>query len=235
MREIMALCDAVNQYIDQRKPWELAKHTEQGAELQRVCSTAMRTFAHLMRMLQPVLPGTAARALDLLRVNNRDWASIEPLGDAGMPPGHRIEVFPHLLARVDREQINALLEANREERAAGATTSPPISIEDFARVDLRLGKILSAEAVEGSSKLMKLAVDLGEPAPRILFSGIQAHIAPERLLGRTTVVVANLAPRKMRFGTSEGMLLTASDVSGATSGMFLLAAEEGARPGMKLS
>jgi len=235
MREIMALCDAVNQYIDQRKPWELAKHAERGAELHQVCSTAMRAFAQLMRMLQPVLPATAARALDLLGVSQRDWASIEPLGDAGMPPGHRIEGFPHLLSRVDRKQIDALLEANREQRATRASTAPPISIEDFARLDLRLGKILSVEAVEGSTKLMKLAVDLGEPEPRIIFSGIRQHIAAERLLGRTTVVVANLAPRKMRFGTSEGMLLTASDVSGAISGMFLLAAEEGARPGMKLS
>jgi len=235
MREVMALCDAVNQYIDQRKPWELARQAERGAELQQVCSTAMRVFAHLMRMLQPVLPGTAARALDLLRVSNRDWASIDPLGDAGMPPGHRIEVFPHLLARVDRKQIDALVEANREQRTGPATPSPPIGIEDFARVDLRLGKILSAEAVQGSSKLLKLAVDLGEAAPRIIFSGIREHVAPERLLGRTTVVVANLAPRKMRFGTSEGMLLTATDVSGEINGMFFLDAEEGARPGMKLS
>ena len=235
MREIMSLCDAVNLYIDQRKPWELVKHADCSADLQRVCSTAMRAFAHLMRLLQPVLPALCSRALDLLGVQDRSWASIALQGDAGMPPGHRIGAFPHLIARVERRQIDALLEANREQRAAEPSAEATLRIEDFARVDLRLGKILAAEAVEGSTKLMRLSVDLGEPSPRTILSGIRESVAMERLVGKTTVVVANLVPRKMRFGTSEGMLLTASEASGATGAMYLLLAEEGARPGMKLS
>jgi len=235
MREIMGLCDAVNQYIDQRKPWELVKHADRGAELQAVCSTALRAFAHLMRMLQPVLPATSAHALDLLGANARDWESISLVGDAGLPPGHRIAPMPHLMARVERKQIDALLEANKEQRAVQQGAGSTIGLEDFAKVDLRLGRIVAAEAVQGSTRLMRLVVDLGEPAPRTIFSGIREHVAPERLLGRTTVVVANLAPRKMSFGTSEGMLLTATDVSGQVGGIYLLDAEDGATPGMRLN
>ena len=263
MREVMGLCDAVNQYIDHHKPWELAKEPAQRDRLQVVCSTAIRAFAHLMRMLQPVLPGTSQRALDRLAVAHRQWDSIDFNKDADLPAGHQIEAFQHLLTRVDRKQIDALLEANRSDQQAHsadanqASTSavaaqatglpdkpnqpgqdqhqlPWITIDDFAKIDLRLGRILEAQAVEGSDKLLKLVIDLGEEKPRTIFSGIKAVIAPGQLVGKLTAVVANLAPRKMKFGISEGMLLSAADESGNVPGLFLLEAAPGALPGMKI-
>ena len=253
MREIMALCDAVNQYIDHHKPWELAKHAEQQERLQIVCSTAIRAFAHLMRMLQPVLPLTSKLALDRLGVKDRSWQAIDFTCEADLPAGHRIEAFQHLMTRIDRKQIDALLEANRSEQQSaamstvkqsaasvpgekvdGADPKALISIEDFSAIDLRLGRILAAEPIEGSDKLLKLIIDLGEEKPRTIFSGIKAAIPCERLVGKLTPVVANLAPRKMKFGISEGMLLTAADESGQQAGMFLLEAEPGAQAGMKV-
>ena len=263
MREVMSLCDAVNQYIDQNKPWELAKQADQQDRLQVVCSTAIRAFAHLMRMLQPVLPNTAQLALDRLAVGQRGWDSIDFSSDADLPEGHQIAAFQHLVTRVERKQIDALLEANRSEQKAASPESlkpsnasttrtgvsqptesaqsdgnanlPPfIGIDEFAKIDLRLGRILEAQAVDGSDKLLKLVIDLGEAKPRTIFSGIKASISPERLIGKLTAVVANLAPRKMKFGVSEGMLLSAADESGQVSGMFLLEAEPGAVPGMKI-
>jgi methionyl-tRNA synthetase len=263
MREVMALCDAVNQYIDHHKPWELAKDPAQLDRLHVVCSTAIRAFANLMRMLQPVLPGISQLALDRLALAQRHWDSIDFSKDADLPAGHQIAAFQHLLTRVDRKQIDALLEANRSDQqahragagetaktaAAPQATSLPdqevqgsqhpqqpawIAIEDFAKIDLRLGRILEAHAVEGSSKLLKLVIDLGEEQPRTIFSGIKAAITPDRLVGKLTAVVANLAPRKMKFGISEGMLLSAADESGDVPGMFLLDAEPGALPGMKI-
>jgi len=235
---VMALCDAVNQYIDQNKPWELAKLAEHQERLHVVCSTAIRAFAQLMRMLQPVLPTTSKLALDRLSAAGRDWSSIDFDSDGDLPPGHRMEAFQHLITRIDRKQVDALLDANRIDQQAQQTSeaekAPWISIDDFASLDLRLGRILEATPVEGSDKLLKLIIDLGESKPRTIFSGIKASIPPERLVGKLTAVVANLAPRKMKFGISEGMLLSAADETGKVPGMFLLEAEVGAVPGMKI-
>ncbi len=238
MREVMALCDAVNQYIDQNKPWELAKLADQQDRLQVVCSTAIRAFAQLMRMLQPILPATSKLALDRLSAAERQWSSIDFDSDGDLPPGHRMEAFQHLITRIDRKQVDALLEANRSDQQAQqhseAKKTQWISIDDFASLDLRLGRILEAAPVEGSDKLLKLIIDLGESKPRTIFSGIKASIPPERLVGKLTAVVANLAPRKMKFGISEGMLLSAADETGKVPGMFVLEAEVGAVPGMKI-
>lgn len=253
MREVMALCDAVNQYIDQHKPWELAKHAEHMDRLHMVCSTAIRAFANLMRILQPVLPVISQLALDRLGVSDRRWQAISFTHEADLPPGHRIAAFQHLITRIDRKQIDSLLQAIRDEQHSDLPTtgthpeaassnaveqasleSSWISIEDFGAIDLRLGRILEAQSIEGSDKLLKLKIDLGEARPRTIFSGIKASIPVERLVGKLTPVVANLAPRKMKFGVSEGMLLTAADESGRQAGMFLLEAESGATPGMKI-
>ncbi len=258
IREIMQLADAVNQYVDAEKPWELAKDPARAADLHRCCSTALRAFRDLVLLLAPVLPAMAAQVRAFMNLPSLDWAAL----DEPLPAGHRIEAYRHLTTRVDPKQLDALFEvpapaaapgagggapgatAKRDpggsggaskagELPAAAATEGTISIDDFAKVDLRIARIVAAEHVEGSDKLLRLTLDAGEGRTRTVFSGIRKWHAPEALVGRLTVMVANLAPRRMKFGLSEGMVLAASfpDDGG---GVFLLDPQDGAQPGMKV-
>jgi methionyl-tRNA synthetase len=241
MREVMGFADRVNQFIDSEKPWELAKRPDQSARLHRVCSDALRAFRDLALMLAPVLPATAARVGVFLNQELSSWALLkEPL-----PASHRITPYQHLLQRVDAKQVDALFGPGPEQADAGTAESKgqetagtaksgsaaTIGIDDFAKVELRIARIAAAERVEGSSKLLKLMLDIGEDKPRQVFSGIAAHYDPAELTGKLTVMVANLAPRKMKFGVSEGMVLAASGEEDK-NGIFLLEPHAGANPGM---
>ena len=226
---------------------------------------AINIFKALTGLLKPVLPALAAQVEDFLAIAPITWAdALAPL-----PAGHTIKPYSHLMTRIERKQVDALLEANRdslapaadaqpakaaakggndkashsEQRhaqhqahaAAAETTSefePFISIDDFTKVDLRIAKIVSAEHVEGAAKLIKLMLDIGEPQPRQVFAGIKSAYDPASLVGRLTVMVANLAPRKMKFGMSEGMVLAASGDD--TPGLFILSPDAGAQPGMRV-
>ncbi|MCP5265013.1 MAG: methionine--tRNA ligase [Burkholderiaceae bacterium] len=246
VREVMLYADAVNQYVDARKPWEIARDPARAAELQSVCSTALNGFRDLVLLLAPIIPATAARALAQMNAQDVGWARI---GDA-FPEGHRIQPFAHLMGRVEAKMIDRLLgideapetapaaagdkrrasAAGASEQAKGGAPSE-ISIDDFSRIDLRVARIVAAAPVEGSKKLLQLTLDLGAEGTRNVFSGISTAYRPEDLVGRLTVAVANLAPRKMKFGTSEAMVLCAGD----DAGLYLLGADEGAEPGMRVS
>jgi methionyl-tRNA synthetase len=240
LREVMQLADAVNQYVDARKPWELAKDPARADDLHRCCSTALRAFRDLVLLLAPVLPDMARRVAEFMHLPATDWRALA----SPLPEGHRIDAYQHLMTRVDPKQLDALFDIAPVQSGATAAAPPAaateqagpsatIPIDDFAKVDLRIARIDAAEAVEGSDKLLRLSLDLGPLGRRTVFAGIKAHYDPARLVGRLTVVVANLAPRKMKFGTSEGMVLAASfpDDGG---GVFILEPHEGAAPGMKV-
>jgi methionyl-tRNA synthetase len=246
LRKVMHLADLANQYVDQRKPWELAKDPAQAAALHVVCSTALALFRDLTLYLKPVLPTLAATVEQFLNIAPLQWQ------DAWrhLPAGHGIRPYQHLMSRVDPKQVEALIEPNREASnvTAPPTQAPPaaaaagdkISIDDFSKIDLRVAKIVAADHVEGADKLLRLTVDLGGET-RTLFAGIKSAYDPAQLVGRLTVVVANLAPRKMKFGTSEGMVLAASwespDKAGSAGegpGVYLLAPDSGAQPGMRV-
>ena len=220
LREIMALADAANQFVDEQKPWELSKRPGAEQKLQQVCSVAINLFRLLTIYLKPVLPQTAAEAERFLNVAPLQWS------DAGtlLPAGHRINEYRHLLNRVEEKQLDQLFEA--KEHAVSET----INIDDFNKLDLRVAKIARAEALEGADKLLKLTLDMGD-GTRTVIAGIKSAYAPEKLEGRLTVVVANLAPRKMKFGVSEGMVLAAS---GDGPGIFLVSPDAGAQPGMRV-
>ncbi len=220
LREIMALADAANQFVDEHKPWELSKQPGAEQELQQVCSVAINLFRLLTIYLKPVLPQTAAEAERFLNLAPLQWS------DAGtlLPAGHRINEYRHLLNRVEEKQLDQLFEA--KEHAVSET----INIDDFNKLDLRVAKIARAEAVEGADKLLKLTLDMGD-GTRTVIAGIKSAYTPEKLEGRLTVVVANLAPRKMKFGISEGMVLAAS---GDGPGIFLVSPDAGAQPGMRV-
>jgi methionyl-tRNA synthetase len=240
VREIMALADRANQYIDEKKPWVLAKRPDADAELHAVCSMGINLYRALIGYLRPVLPGTAARSEAFLRIPPLAWEAIAtPLLD------HAIGPFEPLLTRVDPTQVQAMLDASKEDLAkrdggtpaaavpgplASDPVSPTVAIEDFAKVDLRVARIVAAQAVEGAEKLLQLTLDLGGES-RTVFAGIKSAYAPADLEGRLTVMVANLAPRKMRFGTSEGMVLAAGP---GGKDIFLLAPDAGAQPGMRV-
>lgn len=241
LRETMALADRVNAYVDANKPWELAKQDGSDARLHDVCSTCIEAFRLLTVYLKPVLPALAAQVEGFLQ--------IEPLafGDAGKLLGaHAIGSYSHLMQRVDPKQLDALFEAPAEAPVAapaplaaalpgGEALAPTIGIDDFAKVDLRIARIVDAALVEGSSKLLRLELDVGEAVPRIVFSGIRSAFEPAALVGKLTVVVANLAPRKMKFGLSEGMVLAASHADDkAQPGLFLLEPTPGAVPGLRI-
>jgi methionyl-tRNA synthetase len=237
MREIMALADRANQYIDSHKPWTLAKQTDKGAEVQAVCTQGLNLFRALMIYLQPVLPHMAAEARRFLQDSEWRWesASAPLLGTSILP-------YEPLATRLDSKAVSALIEpASDAEAATGqpksaasaARTAPaaPISIEDFMRIDLRVAKVLEADVIAGADKLLKLRLDVGELGERQIFAGIRAAYDPRALIGRLIVVVANLQPRKMRFGTSEGMMLAAGP--GGTD-IFVLSPDTGAAPGMRV-
>jgi methionyl-tRNA synthetase len=232
----MHLADLANRYVADHAPWEIARDAARGDELQAVCSAAINLFRLLTLLLKPVVPQLAARAEKFLNVPPLQWADSATL----LPAGHRINPYAHLLTRVDAKTLDKLFDTAKESpkvnepAAPAAPAAPPttISIDEFAKVELRVARILAAEAVTGSDKLLKLTLDLGEPAARTVFSGIRSAYDPAALVGRLTVVVANLAPRKMRFGVSEGMVLCAS---GDGAGLFLLAPDAGATAGMRIT
>ena len=239
LREIMRFADEVNQYIAEKKPWDLAKQPEKEAELHVICSTALRLFRDLTILLKPVLPKLASQVESFLGVKPLEWKHLyEPL-----PEGHVINTYDHLITRIDPKQIEAMTEANKETMQATTTSAAPaasapameeasyISIDDFTTVDLRIAKIVNANHVEGAEKLLQLTLDIGEEKTRNVFAGIKSAYDPETLKGRLTVMVANLAPRKMKFGLSEGMVLAASDERG---GPFILSPDSGAQPGMRV-
>ncbi len=236
MREIMALADRANQYIDERKPWVLAKQPGQDEQVQAVCSMGLNLFRLLLIYLKPVLPQVAAQVEAFLQIPPLRWDELrQPLLD------HVIAPFKPLMQRVEAGQIAAMLAASQEDLAAtGATAgpvgplasqplAPPITLDEFMKVDLRVARIVEAAAVAGADKLVQLTLDLGGESRRV-FAGIKTAYRPEDLQGRLTVMVANLAPRKMRFGVSEGMVLAAN----SDSGIYLLGVDSGAEPGMRV-
>src|SRR6185436_10236132 len=226
LREVMALADVANQYVDERKPWELAKQPGKERELHEVCSSALELFRVLTLYLKPVLPKLAENAERFLDLPALTWAdAARPLAD-----GHRINEYKHLLSRVEEKQLDALFEPPQEKTPVETETKPTLSIDDFNKLDLRVARIARAEQVEGADKLLKLTLEVGAET-RTVFAGIKSAYAPEKLEGRLTVVVANLAPRKMKFGVSEGMVLAAS---GDEPGIFLISPDGGAKPGMRV-
>ncbi len=243
LREIMHLTDRANQFVDQAKPWELARDAGDGRTLHRVCSEAIELFRLLTLFLKPALPGLAKDVERFLAIEPLTWQDASRL----LPEGHTVRPYQHLMTRLDPKQITALVEANKDSlQRQGAPTQRPgeppqqarteaplsdgITIDDFMKVDLRVARIVEAEQVEGADKLVKLTLDLGD-GTRTVFAGIKSAYAPDSLKGRFTVVVANLAPRKMRFGVSEGMILAAS---GEGPGIYLIAPDGGAQPGMRV-
>ncbi len=234
LREVMLLADRVNAYVDQHKPWDLAKQPGMDAVLHDVCSVCIEAFRILTIYLKPVLPALAEQVEAFLKVPPMQWA------DAQRALGHHtIGEYRHLMQRVDPKQLDALLEPPPAAAAAplpgGEAVAEEIGIADFTKTDLRIAKIVKAEAVEGSTKLLRLTLDVGEEKMRNVFSGIAAHYTPEQLNGKLTVMVANLAPRKMKFGISEGMVLAASHADEkAQPGVFVLEPFPGAQPGMRV-
>jgi methionyl-tRNA synthetase len=242
VRDIMALADRANQYIDEKKPWVIAKEEGRDEELQQVCSMGLNLFRVLIGYLRPILPVTAAASEEFLQIEPLSWNALsEPLLD------HRIAKFKPLMTRIEREKIDAMLDASKESiskeakpaeqaKSAPGKKEPVISndtigFDDFAKVDLRIARIVKAEEVEGADKLLQLTLDIGEENTRNVFAGIKSAYAPADLEGRLTVMVANLAPRKMRFGMSEGMVLAAGP---GGKDLFILNPDHGAEPGMKV-
>lgn len=237
VREIMALADRANQYIDEKKPWQIAKDPEREQELHAVCSLGVNLFRVLITYLKPVLPRTAALAESFLQGGELRW-------DSPRTPllAHTIAPYQALMTRVESTQVNAMLDASKENLqttapavpASGPLAQDPIqaiiSYDDFAKIDLRIARIVAAEAVPEADKLLRLTVDLGGER-RNVFAGIKSAYSAEQLVGKLTVVVANLAPRKMRFGVSEGMVLAAGP---GGKELWLLEPDAGAQPGLRL-
>jgi methionyl-tRNA synthetase len=252
LRQIMYLADRVNQYVDEQKPWEIAKEAGQDAALQWFCTLYLELFRILTIYLKPVLPKVAEEVEAFL-------GAAKPYlwEDVGTPlkPGHVVQPYRHLVSRIDAKQMEELLEPPSEARpepakpAAGGGDAPDfqlepieppkppvilpvgetISIDDFGRIDLRIARIVDAELVADADKLLRLTLDIGLEN-RTVFAGIRSAYTPKELVGRLTVMVANLAPRKMRFGESQGMVLAAGD----GSSIYLLAPDSGAVPGMRI-
>ncbi len=236
LREIMGIADVVNSYVDANKPWELAKQEGQEARLHEVCTVLINAFRLLTIYLKPVLPKVAQDVEAFLDVAPLQWADAQQ-----QLLGHTIKPYQHLMQRVDPVLVDKLIEANKQTMeaqapAAAANYEPladTIKIDDFAKLDLRVGKVLACNFVEGSDKLLQFTVDLGFEQ-RNIFSGIRsAYQEPEKLVGRKVIVVANLAERKMRFGVSQGMIVCASG-NDDSSGLFLLDTDDGAQPGMRV-
>jgi methionyl-tRNA synthetase len=253
IRQIMAFADNINVYVNNEKPWELAKQDGQGQRLHLVCSIAIELFKRLTAMLKPVLPKLAQEVESFLNIQPLTWQDIETT----LPVGLVINGYKHLATRLDSKLLENMVAANKESlqttpaphsqqhhaqaqaqhqpapaQSEGANAiAPTISIDDFSKVDLRVARIANAEHVEGAAKLLKLTLDIGEATPRTVFAGIKSAYDPDKLVGRLTVMVANLAPRKMKFGMSEGMVLAAS---GEDPGLFILSPDAGAQPGMRI-
>ncbi|MDH5660788.1 MAG: methionine--tRNA ligase subunit beta, partial [Gammaproteobacteria bacterium] len=241
-REIMALADKANQYIDEQKPWALAKEEGKEQQVQEIYSVGVNLFRVLMTYLKPVLPAMAEASESFLNVAPLQWSDVsKPL------TAHAINKFKPLMTRVEQEKVDALVEASKEdlkqehdkkERKASVEKvdskiepiADQIEFDDFAKIDLRIAKIIKAEHVEGADKLLQLTLDIGE-GTRNVFAGIKSAYQPEDLEGKHTVMVANLAPRKMRFGVSEGMVLAAGP---GGKDLWILEPHDGAQPGMRV-
>ena len=242
LRAAMEQADLVNAYVDSNKPWELAKKPENDAKLQEVCSRLLEAFRILTIFLKPVLPQLAAQVEAQLNIAPLQWADVA----TPLPHQHKINPYAHLMQRVDIKIFDELFDvpavpATTDTAADDAATTDiealaeEIKIDDFAKVDLRIAKIVNCEHVEGSDKLLRLTLDVGEGRTRNVFSGIKSAYQPEQLIGKFTVMVANLAPRKMKFGLSEGMVLAASAADEkANPGLYILEAWPGAQPGMRV-
>ncbi len=237
MRDIMALADRANQYIDEKKPWVLAKQDGMDQQVHDVCSTGLNLFRVLLTYLKPVLPVMAEKVETFLNIEPLDWKNYQaPLLD------HSINKFKPLMTRIEQENIDKMLEQSKQdlagekpaEKQAKKSNNDPIAAEiqfdDFAKIDLRIAKIIKAEHVEGADKLLRLTLDIGDET-RNVFAGIKSAYKPEDLEGKLTVMVANLAPRKMRFGISEGMVLAAGP---GGKDLWILNPDDGAQPGMKV-
>lgn len=249
LRNIMALADNVNAYVDANKPWELAKQDGQEKRLHQVCSTSVEAFRLLTIYLKPVLPRLAQQVETYLKIAPLNFEDSQYfLGK------HTISTYQHLMQRVDTALLDKLLEpaspsnnaaqpqkmdstANKtQELPGGQTIAPTITIDEFSKVDMRIAQVIECKAVEGSTKLLQFTVDAGEGRLRQIFSGIASAYQPEELVGKLVVIVANLAPRKMRFGVSEGMILSAShEDEKQCPGIYVLQAWPGAKPGMRIS
>ncbi|MEM9532289.1 MAG: methionine--tRNA ligase [Pseudomonadota bacterium] len=239
VRQIMALADEANRYIDEHKPWQLIKEQGRETEVHAVCTTGINLFRVLMVYLKPIIPATAERAEAFLNVEPLVWNdATQPLLD------HAINPFQPLMTRVDEREIEAIVEASKESLKEAPPASAPeptkaaedqsteITIDDFAKVDLRIATVTKAEPVEGADKLLRLELDLGDAGPaRQVFAGIKAAYDASGLTGRQVILVANLKPRKMRFGVSEGMVLAAGP---GGENLFLVSPDSGAAPGMKV-
>ena len=246
----MSLADQVNVFVNDAKPWEIAKDPGQQQTLHWVCSQAINAFRLLTLYLKPLLPRLAESVESFLNIKPLVWDDAKTL----LPNDHKINEYKHLMTRVDEKQLDALLDIEKEAAkvttptphpatpAKSGVTPPPqpspagagegvISIDDFSKIDLRIAKIVNAEHVEGADKLLKLTLDVGALGNKQVFAGIKSAYDPATLVGRLTVMVANLAPRKMKFGMSEGMVLAAS---GDAPGLFILSPDSGAQPGMKV-
>ncbi|HEY1044482.1 MAG TPA: methionine--tRNA ligase [Telluria sp.] len=254
LREIMEIADITNQYVDENKPWILAKDEAKLAELHDVCTTALILFRQLTIMLAPVLPEVARRVASFLNDSTLAWSATRGSAVYETMLGREIGEYAHLMTRVDAKMVENLFDkpvlaapaaapaaapsaaAASEKPSTGIEEmAPEIKIDDFTKVDLRIAKIVDCAHVEGSDKLLRLTLDVGEGRMRNVFSGIKAAYKPEELVGKLTVLVANLAPRKMKFGVSEGMVLCASAADEKTNpGLYLLEPWPGAQPGMRI-
>ncbi|NYE59327.1 methionyl-tRNA synthetase [Duganella sp. 1224] len=263
LREIMEIADFANQYVDENKPWILAKDEAKLAELHDVCTTALILFRQLSILLSPVLPGVAANVAKFLNDDKFDWAQTDVASGAvwNAMLGRTIGAYDHLMKRVEPKMIEDLFDnpqaaaaqaaapAVKAEKPAKAKAAPAvavtetgievmapeITVDDFFKVDLRIAKIVNCEHVDGSDKLLRLTLDAGEGRHRNVFSGIKSMYQPEDLIGKLTVLVANLAPRKMKFGVSEGMVMAASAADEkANPGIYILNPWPGAEPGMRI-
>jgi methionyl-tRNA synthetase len=250
MREVMVLADRANQYIEAKEPWKLKKDDARHAEMRDVCTVGLNLFRQIVVYLSPVLPKLSRQTGELLKAPITRWS------DALTPvTGTQVQTFSHMLQRVDPEKVEAMVEESRDSlgvkvegsgTAAEATptyqdgpeamekeplTAEFCTIEDFAKVDMRVARVIAAQHVEGADKLLQLTLSLGGNVTRNVFAGIKSCYQPEQLIGRLVVCCANLAPRKMRFGVSEGMVLACGP---GGKEIFLLNPDDGAKPGMRV-
>ena len=242
VRRVMELADRVNEYVDAEKPWEQAKDPAKAADLQRTASVALEAFRLLTLYLKPILPHTAERVEAFLHCGEQTWDTVnQPLSSA-----NPIEKYQHLMGRVDlKKHLDALIPGTKTAAPAaeekkdeanlpgGEAIAPICTIDDFVKTDLRVAKVVECTTVEGSDKLLRLMLDVGEGRIRQVFSGIRAFYKPEDIVGKLVIMIANLAPRKMRFGVSEGMVLCASNPKDKKS-VYLIDPDAGAEPGMRL-
>ncbi len=234
IRQIMAFADEINKAIQEWAPWSLAKNPDAQWLVHDICTFALEYFRKLSILLRPVLPGVVGDVEQFLNVGPLKWADL----DTELPPGHQINAYQHLAARVDPKAIAAMVEESKDDLAptntgqvAQTDDAALIEFEDFAKLDLRIARINAVESVDGADKLLRIQLDVGELGQRTVFAGIKSAYSPSALEGRLTLMVANLAPRKMRFGVSEGMILAAGP---GGQDIYLLAPDSGAQPGMQV-